>query len=188
MTKILVLYYSTHGATLDLARNICDGVLDAGCEYVLRTVPSSRPSIEGGAPIVSVEDYTTADGWIIGSPTRFGNMAAPMQAFFDSLGSFWMSGGLNGKPAGVFTSASSLHGGHESTLLSMHIPLIHLGAVIVGIPYYQTCLNETLSGGSPYGATHWAPTTKTLLTDHEKKLAQTLGKRVACIATKLRMQ
>ena len=185
MSKILVLYYSTHGSTFQLARCICEGVLEGGSEYILRTVPSSSSSL-GGAPLVAPEDYKGADGWIIGSPTRFGNMAAPMQAFFDSLGAFWHAGGLDGKPAAVFTSASSLHGGHESTLLSMHVPLLHLGAVIVGIPYYQTVLAETSSGGTPYGASHWARQPSSELTEDEKALATALGKRVALISQKLK--
>jgi len=182
MSKILVLYYSTHGATLQLARSICEGVLEGGSEYVLRAVAGSC----GEIPLVTPDDYRQADGWIVGSPTRFGNMAAPMQAFFDSLGAFWHAGGLNGKPVGVFTSASSLHGGHESTLLAMHVPLLHLGAIIVGIPYFQTALADTFSGGTPYGASHWAKKSTTALTEDEKSLAIALGKRVAIISQKLK--
>ncbi len=184
MTKILVLFYSAHGSTEALAQAICDGLLDSGSEYILRRVTGSF----GKCPVVSQEDYQNADGWIVGSPAYFGNMAAPMQAFFDTLGGFWGNGGLQGKPAAVFTSASSLHGGHESTLLAMHVPLLHLGAVIVGIPYYQTPLEKTQAGGTPYGASHWAITPSTPLTLIEEELAQILGRRVGLISQQLKIR
>ncbi len=181
MAKILILVYSAHGGTYALAEEIAAGVLESGSEYWLRKVPGSQ----GDCPVVSRQDYQNADGWIVGSPAYFGNMAAPMQAFFDTLGGFWSQGGLQGKPAAVFTSASSLHGGQEAALLAMHIPLLHLGAVIVGIPFYQTGLDKTTSGGTPYGASHWAPLPSTPLSESEKTLARVLGKRVALIAQQL---
>lgn len=181
MSYVLVLYHSTYGATESLAKVICEGVLDAGGEYRLRKVEGAT----GECPVVTAEDYENAAAWIVGSPTRFGNMASAMKKFFDSLGGFWMQGGLKGKPVAVFTSTSSLHGGQESTLLSMHIPLLHLGGVIVGIPFYQTGLAQTQSGGTPYGASHWASAPGSVLTDSEKDLARVLGKRVTLLSQQI---
>jgi NAD(P)H dehydrogenase (quinone) len=192
MTEILVLYYSRKGSTAELARQVCRGVESVpGVTSKLRTVPPVSAENEGptklvpssGPPYVSLEDLRQADGLILGSPTRFGNMAAPLKYFLDCTSSLWLSGALAGKPAGVFTSTQSMHGGQETTLLSMMMPLIHHGMYLVGIPYTERSLNETRSGGTPYGASHVAgiqddPT----LADHEKTLAQVLGKRVAALA------
>jgi NAD(P)H dehydrogenase (quinone) len=196
MTEILVLYYSRKGSTAELARQVCRGIESiAGVTAKLRTVPPVSAENEGparlipasGAPYATLEDLRQADGLVLGSPTRFGNMAAPLKYFLDCTSSLWLSGALAGKPAGVFTSTQSMHGGQETTLLSMMMPLIHHGMYLVGIPYTERSLNETRSGGSPYGASHVAgmqddPT----LADHEKILAQTLGRRVAALAQRLR--
>lgn len=194
MTEILVLYYSRGGATGQLARLIARGVEQVdGCEAKLRTVPpvstvceTTQPGVpDSGAPYAELEDLKHCDGLIIGSPTRFGNMAAPLKYFLDGTSSLWLSGELAGKPAAFFTSSSSLHGGQESTLLSMMIPLLHHGMLITGIPYTQTGLHTTRTGGSPYGATHFAPDDQTGISEEEKQLAMALGKRVAEIARKL---
>jgi NAD(P)H dehydrogenase (quinone) len=196
MTEILVLYYSRKGSTAELARQVCRGIESiAGVTAKLRTVPPVSAENEGpaklipasGPPYATLEDLRQADGLVLGSPTRFGNMAAPLKYFLDCTSSLWLSGALAGKPAGVFTSTQSMHGGQETTLLSMMMPLIHHGMYLVGIPYTERALNETRSGGSPYGASHVAgmqddPT----LADHEKILAQTLGRRVAALAQRLR--
>jgi NAD(P)H dehydrogenase (quinone) len=192
MTEILVLYYSRTGATAELARQVCRGVESvAGVSSKLRTVPpvsaeSERPVQPvpaSGAPYASLEDLRQADGLLLGSPTRFGNMAAPLKYFLDSTSSLWLSGALAGKPAGVFTSTQSMHGGQETTLLSMMLPLIHHGMYLVGIPYTERALNETRFGGTPYGASHVAAAqSDPVLADHERTLAQALGKRVANLA------
>jgi NAD(P)H dehydrogenase (quinone) len=193
--EILVLYYSRTGSTAELARQVCRGVESvAGVSSKLRTVAPVSAENEGpaklvpasGPPYASLEDLREADGLILGSPTRFGNMAAPLKYFLDSTSSLWVSGALAGKPAGVFTSTQTMHGGQETTLLSMMLPLIHHGMYIVGIPYTERALNETRQGGSPYGASHVAalqdgPT----LGEHEKTLAQVLGRRVATLALTL---
>ncbi len=154
--------------------------ISAVCEAVEDDIPAAGP------PYVNLDDLRECAGLIVGSPTRFGNMAAPLKHFFDSTGGLWLSGALAGKPAGVFTSASSLHGGHESTLLSMMLPLFHHGMVLVGIPFAGTELNETRSGGTPYGASHWSGTAcGTALSEEEKRLCRTLGRRVAAIASQL---
>jgi NAD(P)H dehydrogenase (quinone) len=195
MTEILVLYYSRKGSTAELARQVCRGIESiAGVTSKLRTVPPVSAENEGpakpipasGPPYATLEDLRQADGLILGSPTRFGNMAAPLKYFLDCTSSLWLSGALAGKPAGVFTSTQSMHGGQETTLLSMMMPLIHHGMYLVGIPYTERSLNETRFGGSPYGASHVAgmqddPT----LADHEKTLAQALGRRVAALAERL---
>jgi NAD(P)H dehydrogenase (quinone) len=196
MTEVLVLYYSRKGSTAELARQVCRGIESVvGVTSKLRTVPSvsaesedpAKPIPPTGPPYASLDDLSHADGLILGSPTRFGNMAAPLKYFLDCTSSLWLSGALAGKPAGVFTSTQSMHGGQETTLLSMMMPLIHHGMYLVGIPYTERSLNETRSGGSPYGASHVAglqddPT----LADHEKTLAQALGRRVATLAQRLR--
>lgn len=192
MRDVLVLYYSRYGATMSLAREICHGV-DAvdGMAARLRTVPPVSAVTEAvedavpdsGPPFVSHADLAECCGLIMGSPTRFGNMSAALKCFLDSTGADWMKGTLSGKPAGVFTSTSSLHGGSETTLLTMAIPLLHHGMVYVGLPYSEEQLSTTTSGGSLYGATHvsWNRNPDSL-SDDEKVLSRALGSRVARIA------
>jgi len=196
MTEILVVYYSRSGSTAELARQVCRGIDSVpGVSSKLRTVPPvsaesegpARPIPVSGPPYASLEDLRQADGLILGSPTRFGNMAAPLKYFLDCTSSLWLSGALTGKPAGVFTSTQSMHGGQETTLLSMMLPLLHHGMYLVGIPYTERSLNETRAGGSPYGASHVSGLQDSAtLADHERALAQTLGRRVAALAHKLR--
>lgn len=185
---ILVLYYSRHGATRELAKLIARGVESAGIEARLRTVPSVSTDCEAVAPDIpesgdlyaDLDDLAGCAGLIVGSPTRFGNMASAMKYFFDGTTALWLNGALIDKPAAVFTSTGSLHGGQESTLLSMMLPLMHHGMVIVGLPYAEPALLATESGGTPYGASHWAGgDNKRAITTHEASLAQALGKRVA---------
>ena len=195
MTEILVLYYSRNGATANLARQIARGVESvAGCTARLRTVPPVAPQTEktlppvpeSGAPYVSEADLKACAGLLLGSPTRFGNMAAPLKHFLDGTGALWMSGALAGKPAAVFTSTASMHGGQESTLLTMMLPLLHHGMVVVGLPYTQPELSTTQTGGTPYGASHVAGgKANPVLSRDEEVLAEALGKRVADIAMKL---
>src|SRR5579863_2205678 len=195
MTEILVLYYSRSGATAELARQVCRGVESAaGASARLRTVPpvaaqsdpAAQPVPPSGAPYATLEDLRDTRGLVLGSPTRFGNMAAPLKHFLDSTASLWLSGALAGKPAGVFTSTQTMHGGQETTLLSMMLPLLHHGMYLVGLPYTGRALNETRSGGSPYGASHVsAADAAPLLTEAEKSLAQALGRRVALLAVQL---
>jgi NAD(P)H dehydrogenase (quinone) len=198
MSEILVLFYSRHGSTAELARQVCRGVESvAGMSARLRTVPPVTAAIETPAPAVPADGppYATHDdlracsGLILGSPTRFGNMAAPMKYFLDGTSSLWLSGVLAGKPAGVFTSTQTMHGGQESTLLSMMLPLLHHGMYMVGIPFTEAALSSTTTGGSPYGATHVAGTADKAsprkLSADEQALAQVLGKRVAELAAKL---
>jgi NAD(P)H dehydrogenase (quinone) len=193
VTEILVLYYSRFGATEALAREICRGV-DSIAVARLRTVPavstvteSTQPDIpESGPPYATRDDLAECAGLLLGSPTRFGNMAAPMKYFLDGTGSEWLNGTLSGKPAGVFTSTSTLHGGQESTLLSMAIPLLHHGMLLVGIPFTEPEMSTTTTGGSPYGASHTTWNRESdRLSDEEKSLARALGKRVASIAVRL---
>ena len=195
MTEILVLFYSRFGATEALAREVCLGIDSiAGVESRLRTVPevstvaaaTAEPVPSTGPPYATKDDLRDCAGIVMGSPTRFGNMAAPLKYFIDGTGSEWMSGTLSGKPAGVFTSTSSLHGGQESTLLSMALPLIHHGMLLVGIPYTESVLSTTTTGGSPYGATHvtWNRDAD-LLAEEERELARVLGRRVAGMALRL---
>lgn len=195
MSNILVLYYSRTGSTEALARQVARGVERVqGATAVIRTVPpvspvcqATGPEIpEKGPPYVTLDDLSSADGLVIGSPTRFGNMAAPMKHFLDSTGELWMSGVLSGKPAGVFTSTGTMHGGQESTLLSMMLPLLHHGMIIVGLPYTESAVSETRSGGGPYGASHVAgQPPSSVLTEHERVLGRALGERVAGIAVAL---
>jgi NAD(P)H dehydrogenase (quinone) len=195
MGEVLVLYYSRYGATAEMARQIARGVEEvAGMQARLRTVPAvstvceaSEPDIpDSGAPYVSEDDLSQCDGLILGSPTRFGNMAAPMKYFLDTTSRLWMSGSLIGKPAGVFTSTSSLHGGQETTLLSMMLPLLHHGMLLSGIPYSETNLLHTRSGGTPYGASHLAGSDSKLpLTEEEKQICRTQGRHLADIAQRL---
>ncbi|MEW8586829.1 MAG: NAD(P)H:quinone oxidoreductase, partial [Candidatus Thiodiazotropha sp.] len=180
MAEVLILYYSRHGATAEMARIIARGVEEvAGVDARLRTVPEVSPLCEAteesipesGAPYVSEADLRQCDGLILGSPTRFGNMAAPMKHFLDTTSQLWMSGALIDKPAAVFTSTASLHGGQESTLLSMMLPLLHHGMLILGIPYSETALLHTQSGGTPYGASHLAGgESKLPLSEEEKRI------------------
>ena len=194
MPEILILYYSRGGAVAKLARQVARGVEEAGGTSRLRTVPAvtaitqpTTPAVpDEGAPYVELADLSACAGLILGSPTRFGNMAAPLKHFLDGTGADWVSGTLVGKPAGVFTSTATMHGGQESTLLSMMLPLLHHGALIVGIPVTEPALIATLSGGTPYGASHFAGANDELpLTDDEKTLARALGRRVAMVAGKL---
>lgn len=192
---ILVLYYSRHGATRKLAELIAQGVESvSGVDARLRTVPAvstvaeaTEPDLpSSGAPYVEAQDLADCAGLALGSPTRFGNMAAAMKYFLDGTASEWLAGTLSGKPAAVFTSTGSLHGGQESTLLSMMIPLLHHGMLIMGLPYTHPELMTTSSGGSPYGATHWSGIdSNKAITDDEKKLAMALGRRLALAAAKL---
>jgi NAD(P)H dehydrogenase (quinone) len=195
VTEVLVLFYSRKGATAELARQVCRGVESAGARARLRTVPAVASVVEApqpavpaeGPPYATHEDLRECDGLVMGSPTRFGNMAAPMKFFLDGTSALWVSGALAGKPAGVFTSTQTLHGGQETTLLSMMLPLLHHGMYIVGIPYTEPALSTTRGGGSPYGASHFAGNdTQPRLTDDERTLAVLLGKRVAELAVKLR--
>ncbi len=196
MPEILVLYYSRHGSTAQLARRIAAGVEEVdGMQARLRTVPEvvaaagahSAPEVPpDGPPYVSHGDLSACAGLILGSPTRFGNMAAPLKHFLDSTAALWLSGALAGKPAAVFTSTSSAHGGQESTLLSMMLPLMHHGMLLVGLPYSEAGLARTQGGGSPYGAGHLARHAReTELDEDERALARALGRRVAEIARKL---
>jgi NAD(P)H dehydrogenase (quinone) len=195
MADILILYYSRHGSVANLAAQVCRGVNGvAGATARLRTVPpvsaENGPRLPdvpaGGPPYASTADLAACAGLVLGSPTRFGNMAAPLKYFLDATGTDWLSGTLRGKPAGVFTSTTSLHGGQESTLLSMALPLLHHGMVLVGIPYSEPALKSTRTGGSPYGATHFAPnSTDTTLSADEVRIAQHLGRRVAEAALRL---
>jgi len=194
MSEILVVYYSRQGSTAELARHVCRGVESvAGARSRLRSVPpvsadNERPVKavpDSGAPYATLSDLREADGLILGSPTRFGNMAAPLKYFIDSTASLWLSGGLADKPAAVFTSTQTQHGGQESTLLSMLLPLLHQGMVLVGLPYTEQALTDTRGGGTPYGASHVAQGAAGKLSAHEIELAQALGRRVATIAIRL---
>lgn len=191
---ILVLYYSRHGATAEMARQIARGVELGGLEARLRTVPSVSAECEAvapeipteGAPYASLDDLKNCAGIALGSPTRFGNMAAPLKYFLDGTSGLWLTGALVGKPAGVFTSTASLHGGQESTLLSMMLPLLHHGMLITGLPYSESALLETRGGGTPYGASHHAGNDgKRALDEHEIALCRALGQRLAQTAAKL---
>lgn len=192
MIDILVLFYSRSGATAEMAQHIARGIEEVeGMQARLRTVPAistvceaTEDSIpDSGAPYVSAEDLNECSGIALGSPTRFGNMAAPLKYFLDGTGSQWLSGSLSGKPATVFTSTSSMHGGQETTLLSMMLPLMHHGMVILGIPYTHTELLNTHSGGTPYGCSHLAGTDSNLpVSDEEKVLCRAQGKRLAMAA------
>ena len=195
LLPILVLYYSRHGATRKLAECIAQGIESvSGCEARLRTVPQISTVTEAteaqiptsGAPYVELQDLQECQGLALGSPTRFGNMAAPLKYFLDGTSTQWLSGALSGKPACVFTSTGSLHGGQESTLLSMMLPLLHHGMLIMGLPYTEKNLMTTHSGGSPYGATHWSGIGGDLvMTEETRELAIALGKRLALNARKL---
>lgn len=193
---ILVLFYSRHGATRKLAELIAQGIESVpGCDARLRTVPAvstvaeaTAPDVPSeGAPYVELDDLQECAGLALGSPTRFGNMAAAMKYFWDGTAAQWLSGALAGKPACVFTSTGSMHGGQESTLLSMMIPLFHHGLMVLGLPYTNPELMSTTSGGTPYGASHWAGLDgRNVITDDEKRLAIALGRRLAQTASALR--
>lgn len=195
LLKILVLYYSRNGATRKLAELIAQGIEGvAGCEAVLRTVPpvstvaeATEPAVPAaGAPYVEPEDLDECAALALGSPTRFGNMAAPLKYFLDGTSAQWLSGALAGKPACVFTSTGSVHGGQETTLLSMMLPLLHHGMLIVGLPYTEPALMTTASGGAPYGATHWSGIRgEHALDDDTRQLAIALGRRLAQTARQL---
>lgn len=195
MTEVLILYYSRGGSVARLAKQIARGVGEVdGVSARLRTVPpvapvtteAAPPEPEEGAPYVEKHDLRECAGLALGSPARFGNMAAPMKHFIDTLGAEWVSGTLVGKPAVVFTSTASMHGGQESTLLSMLVPLLHHGCVIAGIPYTEPLLSSTRSGGTPYGASHVAGAKDDAqLTDEEAVLARALGRRIAELAVRL---
>ena len=190
---ILVLYYSRNGATASMAQQVARGVEQvAGMAAVLRTVPpvsaeceKSADEIPADGPLYcELEDLRACAGLVLGSPTRFGNMAAPLKYFLDQSSSLWLSGALIDKPAGVFTSTSSLHGGQETTLLSMLLPLLHHGMVVAGLPYSEAGLMRTASGGTPYGASHWAgPDNGRVLDEGEAALCRALGARVARLAS-----
>ena len=192
---ILVLYYSRTGSTKLLAEALAQGIdQTAGAHARLRTVPpvaatttATSPGVPpAGAPYAELRDFDECGGLALGSPTRFGNMAAPLKHFIDSTSGQWLSGALSGKPAAVFTSTTSMHGGQESTLLSMMLPLLHQGMLVLGIPYTESDLMTTTSGGSPYGASHVAPHgSPARLTDEERRLAIALGKRLATAALRL---
>jgi NAD(P)H dehydrogenase (quinone) len=195
MADILVVYYSRSGSTAELARHVARGVESvAGMTAKVRTVPPvsaqseapAKPVPETGPPYATLDDLRQCDALILGSPTRFGNMAAPLKYFLDGTSSLWVSGALAGKPAAVFTSTQTIHGGQETTLLSMMLPLLHHGMFLVGIPYTERALSETRGGGTPYGASHVATReASTALTEDEKDLAQVLGRRVATLALAL---
>jgi NAD(P)H dehydrogenase (quinone) len=198
MIEVLVLYYSRHGATAELARQVVRGVEAVpGARARLRTVPAvstvseaTEPAVpDSGPPYATQDDLRECDGLVLGSPTRFGNMAAPVKYFLDGTSALWLNGALDRKPAGVFTSTGSLHGGQESTLLSMMIPLLHHGMYIVGLPFTAEAINSTRSGGTPYGASHVAGTKgNARLSDEERELAQLLGRRVAELAVAVRRE
>jgi len=194
---ILILYYSRQGGTAKLAEHIATGVEQAGITARIRTVPAVSPDTEQSADEIpeagpmycTQEDLAQCSGLLLGSPTRFGNMAAPLRYFWDQTSPIWLSGQLVSKPAGVFVSTSTLHGGQESTLLSMMLPLIHHGMLITGIPFTEADMHDRTSSASPYGATHLATSDKssaTSISQQEARLARSLGQRVAQIAINLR--
>jgi NAD(P)H dehydrogenase (quinone) len=195
MNEILVLYYSRQGSTAALARQVCRGVESvAGLQARLRTVPPVSAATErqiaavpeAGPPYATHEDLVECCGLVLGSPTRFGNMAAPLKFFLDGTSAQWLSGALVGKPAAVFTSTQTLHGGQESTLLSMMLPLLHHGMVLVGLPFTERGLHDSRGGGTPYGASHVVENSgQGELSEAERELAQALGARVATLASRL---
>ena len=194
MNPVLILYYSRNGATRALAYKIARGVEQAPAEVKIRTLPAVSATCqateadipESGDLYAQLSDLEDCSGLILGSPTRFGNMAAPIKYFLDGTSGLWLKGALANKPAAVFTSTGSLHGGQESTLLSMMLPLMHHGMVMVGLPYSEPDLAKTSSGGTPYGASHYAgPNNDLPLSDEESRLSIALGKRVAEMALKL---
>lgn len=195
MNDVLVLYFSRHGALAGMAQHVARGIEKvAGMHARVRTVPevstvaeATAPSVPAqGAPYVSLDDLKECAGLALGSPARFGNIAAPLKHFIDSTSALWLSGALAGKPAAVFTASSSLHGGQETTLISMMLPLLHHGMIIVGLPYSEAALMRTTSGGTPYGASHVSGLENDRpLTEDEKELCQALGTRLATVARAL---
>lgn len=194
MSYILVLYYSRHGSVKQLAHHIARGVESMDMETRIRTVPAVSPISEASAPNIpdsgdiyaSLDDLKNCAGLALGSPARFGGMAAPLKYFIDQATSLWLAGNLVNKPAAVFSSSSTQHGGQETSLINLMVPLFHLGFILLGIPYTQAELNQTQSGGTPYGATHVAgPSGKNPFTDDEQRLCFALGKRLALITKQL---
>ena len=194
MHNILIIYFSRHGSVARMAEEISLGVdSNPACEAVLRRLPpvsakteQSEDSVPGeGPPYARQADLENCDGLLVGSPGYFGNMAAPLKYFFDQTSPLWLSGALIGKPGGVFTATSSMHGGQETVLTSMMLPLLHHGMLVTGIPYSEPALNQTISGATPYGASHVAGRQGQALTEHERSACRALGKRVADLACKL---
>jgi NAD(P)H dehydrogenase (quinone) len=194
MVEILILYYSRYGATNEMANLIARGVAEVpGATAKIRTVPeisavceaTAEAIPESGPPYASVEDLKNCDGLALGSPTHFGNMAAPLKYFLDNTSGLWFSGALTNKPAGVFTSTSSMHGGQEATLLTMQLPLLHHGMILVGIPSQERALQKTVSGGTPYGPSRHTGSDKAMSED-EKKLCRAFGARLARVALALK--
>ena len=196
MSEILVLYYSRYGNVAEMANLIARGIASVqGCTARIRTVPPVSATVEAvepeiplsGPPYATLDDLRECDGLALGSPTRFGNMAAPLKYFIDSTSALWVSGSLIGKPAAVFTSTATLHGGQESTLLSMMLPLLHHGMIILGIPYSETALGTTRTGGTPYGASHLSGQDGKLpISEEERQLCLALGKRLATTTVSLK--
>ena len=196
MVEILVVYYSRDGGTAELARQACRGIESvAEAQATLRTVPAVSARNEGpleavpahGPAYATLEELRRADALMLGSPTRFGNMAAPLKYFLDGTSALWLEGALAGKPAAVFTATRTMHGGQEATLLSMMLPLLHHGMYLVGLPYSEPGLTETEAGGTPYGASHVAARSgHGTLSDAERDLARALGARVAALASRLK--
>ncbi|WP_066965563.1 NAD(P)H:quinone oxidoreductase [Microbulbifer sp. Q7] len=190
---VLILYYSRGGTTASMAAELARGVEQAGGHARLRTVPPVSPDTEAslppvpdsGAPYCTADDLRHCAGLLLGSPTRFGNMAAPLRHFLDQTSDMWLDGSLIGKPAAVFTSTGSLHGGQESTLISMMLPLLHHGMLIAGIPYSEAALMHTTTGGTPYGASHWSGSNADGLSEDETSLCRALGKRIALLTRQL---
>lgn len=195
MTDILVLYYSRHGSVAALAEQVARGIESvSGATARIRTVPPVTPDLQGslpeipssGHPYAELEDLQQCAGLALGSPARFGNMAAPLKYFLETTTPLWLAGQLKDKPAAVFTSSSSMHGGQETTLLSMMIPLLHHGMLLLGLPYTEPLLHKTQTGGTPYGASHVAgEDSSNRLSKDEKALCQALGKRLATTVTRL---
>jgi NAD(P)H dehydrogenase (quinone) len=194
MQKILIVYYSKHGGTADMAEHIGAGVdSNADCEAIIRCLPEVSANSEKttasipdkGVPFAEISDLDDCDALIIGSPGYFGNMAAPVKYFLDQTSQYWLSGELIGKPAGVFTSTSTLHGGQETVLLSMMLPLLHHGMLITGIPYSEPALNQTSGGATPYGASHVSGQQGKPVSRDESSACRTLGRRIADLAVKL---
>ncbi len=194
MVEILILYYSRYGSTTEMANMIARGVEEVqGATAKIRTVPEVSPVCEATADSIpesghvyaTLDDLQNCDGLALGSPTHFGNMAAPLKYFLDSTSGLWFSGALTGKPAGVFTSTSSMHGGHETTLVTMLLPLLHHGMVLVGIPSKERALVETTTGGTPYGPSYHTGKDKEMSAE-EKKLCRVLGSRLATVALALK--
>ena len=186
-TRILVLYYSRHGAVAALADKIAIGVAQGGSEAIVRCIPPLNPDTASRHAIVSQDELRQCDGLAFGSPVRFGNMVADAKAFWDTTTSIWLKGELIDKPAGVFTSSGSMHGGNEATLLSMSLPLLHHGMLLTGIPYSEPELHQTQTGGTPYGPSHVSGHHGgSKLSVDEQRLAQAFGKRLAKLSQKLK--